>query len=216
MTSLSAALAALRSEYMQAGLQEEDALADPLAQLERWLAEALAAGVYEANAMTLATVSPEGVPSARIVLVKGIDARGVTFFTNYDSDKGRAIAAHPRVALAIHWRELERQVRLEGDAAPVTREESEAYFASRPRGSQLGAWASKQSEVVASRAELDRALAEAEARFAGQVVPCPPHWGGYRVTPTVMELWQGRPNRMHDRLRYQAVDAGWRRARLAP
>jgi pyridoxamine 5'-phosphate oxidase len=216
MSNLSEKLAPLRVEYQRAGLREEDVLADPIQQLERWLNEAIAAGVLEANAMTLATASPDGAPHARIVLLKGVDARGLTFFTNYESAKGHELAANPRAALLLFWHELQRQARVEGTLAPVAREESEAYFALRPRGSQLGAWASSQSAPVASRAALDAQLAEVEARFAGRDVPCPPHWGGYRVAPHAVELWQGRENRMHDRLRYAKDGGGWKLERLAP
>jgi pyridoxamine 5'-phosphate oxidase len=211
-------LASIRNEYARAGLLERDVLPDAIAQLERWMSEAIAAGVTEANAATLATCTPEGEPRARVVLVKGLDARGVTFFTNYDSAKGRDLAANPRAALVLFWKELERQVRIVGDASRVDREESEAYFASRPRGSQLGAWASSQSRIVASREELDAALAATEARFASGPVPTPPHWGGYRVAPRTMEFWQGRPSRMHDRLVYtrDGATGPWRIERLAP
>ena len=217
MANLSEKLAALRTDYMRAGLREEDVLPDPIAQFELWMGDAIAGGVLEANVMTLATVSANGAPHARIVLLKGVDPRGFTFFTNHDSDKGAELAFEPRAALVFFWRELQRQVRIEGTTAPVTREESEAYFATRPRGSQLGAWASPQSAGVESRADLDASLAAAEARFAGGDVPCPPRWGGYRVTPIIIELWQGRENRMHDRLRYALGERGaWRIERLAP
>jgi pyridoxamine 5'-phosphate oxidase len=216
MSNLSEKLAALRVDYMRAGLREEDVLPDPIAQVERWVGDAVAAGALEANAMTLATASLDGAPHARIVLLKGIDARGLTFFTNYESAKGDELAANPRAALVLFWGELQRQVRVEGGLARVARDESEAYFAKRPRGSQLGAWASHQSRRVDARAALDASLADAEARFAGRDVPCPPHWGGYRVTPVLIELWQGRENRMHDRLRYTRDGATWRIERLAP
>jgi pyridoxamine 5'-phosphate oxidase len=209
-------LPTLRREYERAGLREEDALAEPIGQFERWMSEALAAGVVEANAMTLATASPDGAPDARIVLLKGVDAHGFTFFTNYDSAKGHELAANPRASLVFLWRELARQVRITGSVTRVTREESEDYFASRPRGSQLGAWASAQSSRVDSRAALDVMLAQVTARFAGADVPCPPHWGGYRVAPDAVEFWQGRESRMHDRLRYVREATAWRRERLAP
>jgi pyridoxamine 5'-phosphate oxidase len=212
---LSPKLAALRSDYTQAGLREADVAAEPVAQMERWMTEAIAAGVTEANAATLATVTADGEPRARIVLVKGIDPRGVTFFTNYESAKGAELAANPRAALVLFWKELERQIRIVGDVTKVDVAESAAYFASRPRGSQLGAWASRQSEVVASREALDAQLAALEAKFPGEV-PLPPNWGGYRVLPRVVEMWQGRPNRMHDRLRYSTDRGGWRLERLSP
>jgi pyridoxamine 5'-phosphate oxidase len=216
MSNLSEKLAALRTDYMRAGLREEDVLADPIAQFGLWMGDALAAGVLEANAMTLATASPDGAPHARIVLLKGVDARGFTFFTNYDSGKGAELVANPRAALVVFWGELQRQVRFEGAVTQVARAESEAYFATRPRGSQLGAWASSQSARIDSRASLDAKLAEVDARFTTGAVPCPPNWGGYRLAPNVIELWQGRENRMHDRLRFVRDGHEWRMARLAP
>jgi pyridoxamine 5'-phosphate oxidase len=213
---LDATLAALRQEYTRAGLTEADAAAEPMAQVERWFAEAIAAGVYEANAVTLATASPEGAPNARIVLVKGIDARGLTFFTNYESAKGAELAANPRACLVAFWRELERQARVVGEVERLTRAESEAYFHSRPRGSQLGAWASSQSRVAVSREAIDAKLADVTARFAGRDVPLPEFWGGYRIVPRAVELWQGRPSRMHDRLRYRREGAAWVLERLEP
>ena len=213
---LDATLAALRQEYARAGLAEGDVAAAPLVQLERWLAEAIAAGVQEANAATLATASRDGAPDARIVLLKGIDPRGVTFFTNYESAKGAELAANPRACIVLFWRELERQARLTGDVERLTSEESDAYFHSRPRGSQLGAWASRQSSVVPSRDALDAKLAELAARFGDGAIPRPDYWGGYRLVPTSLELWQGRPNRMHDRLRYRRDGEGWVVERLSP
>jgi pyridoxamine 5'-phosphate oxidase len=214
--NLNAQLAALRLEYTRSGLREEDVLPDAILQFERWMNEAIAAGAEEPNAMTLATATPEGTPHARVVLLKGVDARGFMFFTNYESAKGREIAANPRASLLFFWRELARQVRISGRAAPVSREDSEAYFATRPRGSQLGAWASAQSAPVKSRAALDAALAEATARFGAGPIPCPPRWGGYRVAAELIELWQGRENRMHDRLRYTRHGHAWTMERLAP
>jgi len=219
---LDATLAALRTEYARAGLAEADLAPTPLAQLERWFAEAIAAGVSEANAFTLATASRDGVPNARILLAKGIDGRGITFFTNYDSAKGGELAANPRACAVFFWRELERQVRIAGDVEKVTRAESEAYFHSRPRGSQLGALASHQSALMPSRAAINAKLAEVTARFAdGSPVPLPDFWGGYRLVPRSLELWQGRPNRMHDRLRYTRGGEGagmsaWVIERLSP
>jgi pyridoxamine 5'-phosphate oxidase len=209
-------LAALRQEYGRAGLSERDVDPDPIAQLERWMGDALSSGVYEANAATLATASRDGAPNARVVLIKGIDARGVTFFTNYESTKGRELAANPRACIVVHWRELERQVRVAGRVEKVARAESEAYFQSRPRGSQLGAWASAQSEVVASREALDAKLADVAARFGEGEIPTPERWGGYRLAPETVELWQGRPNRMHDRIRYRQAGSGWVVERLSP
>jgi pyridoxamine 5'-phosphate oxidase len=207
----------MRREYMRAELTEDTAGADPVRQLAAWLAEAAAAGVTEPNAMTLATASADGVPSARMVLLKGIDDRGLVFYTNYGSRKGEELAANPRAALVLYWAPLERQVRVEGRVEKVPREESAAYFASRPRGSRLGALASPQSAVVAGRSVLEERLAELEAAHPGEDVPLPANWGGYLVVPETVELWQGRPNRLHDRLRYRADGrGGWIRERLAP
>jgi pyridoxamine 5'-phosphate oxidase len=191
-------------------------VSDPLAQLRDWYEHAVAAGLPEPEAMALATATPDGAPSVRFVLLKGIDERGVEFYSNYESRKGRELAANPRAALAILWRPQHRQVRVEGTVERLTAEESDAYFATRPRGAQLGAWASPQSEVVRDRDVLDRALADAEERFAGAPVPRPPHWGGFLVRPERIELWQGRLNRLHDRLRYVREAGGWRIERLAP
>ncbi|GAA1539632.1 pyridoxamine 5'-phosphate oxidase [Nocardioides humi] len=213
-------LAALRREYGDAGLAEDDVDPDPWALWRRWFDEVAAAGVHEPNAMVVATVDPDGAPSARMVLLKGVAAErpddGFTFFTNTGSRKGRALDREPRCALLFPWHPLERQVRVEGTAHPLAPEQVAAYFASRPRGAQVGAWASPQSAVVAGRAELDRRYREAEERFAGGDVPVPPAWGGYRVQPASFEFWQGRPGRMHDRLRYLRTSAGWEVARLAP
>jgi pyridoxamine 5'-phosphate oxidase len=206
----------MRREYMRAELTEDAAAADPVRQLAAWLEEAAAAGVTEPNAMTLATASADGVPSARMVLLKGVDDRGLVFYTNYGSRKGDELAANPRAALVLYWAPLERQVRVEGRVEKVPREESAAYFASRPRGSRLGALASPQSAVVAGRSVLEERLAELETAHPGEDVPLPDNWGGYLVVPEVVELWQGRPNRLHDRLRYRADGrGGWIRERLA-
>lgn len=211
-------LAALRTEYVRAGLTEDDASADPIALFRAWFDQAIAAEVREPNAMTLATASKDAEPSARIVLLKGFDESGFVFFTNYDSDKGRQLAENPRAALCFFWQPLERQVRIQGSVTKVTAEESERYFHSRPRGSQLGALASRQSEVIASREVLEEEIA-ALHRTYGETseIPLPPFWGGYRVAPLRIEFWQGRSSRLHDRLLYsRRADGTWARARLSP
>ncbi len=214
-------LADLRIEYMRETLDESDVAPDPYREFEHWLDEAVKAQVPEPNAMTLATVGPDGQPSARIVLLKGFDERGFVFFTNYASRKGRELAASARAALLFFWADLERQVRIEGSVEKVPASESVEYFASRPRASRLSAWASPQSESIAGRAALEARFAEAEARFrsAGEHVPRPPHWGGYLLTPAMLEFWQGRQSRMHDRVRYRrdpAHPGAWAIDRLAP
>jgi pyridoxamine 5'-phosphate oxidase len=211
-----AEIAALRREYMQRALNESDLASDPFQQFSTWFAEALACpAIAEANAMTVATVSADGKPHARYVLLKGFDAEGFVFFTNHDSDKGADLAVHPYAALTFGWLAHERQVRIEGPVTRTSREAVEAYFATRPRGSRLGAWASNQSRVIPNRAALEEKLAEAEARFPGDV-PVPDSWGGYRVAPEQVEFWQGRQNRLHDRLRYRRDGARWLIERLAP
>ena len=207
----------LRVDYGRGRLDESDASADPVEQFARWFAEASAAKIPEANAMTLATVGEGGAPSARIVLLKDFDARGFAFYTNYDSRKGRELAANPRAALCLFWQPLERQVRIEGVVEKVGRAESEAYFAGRPRQSQIGAWVSQQSSPIISRGELERIEAELQKRFDGAPVPMPGYWGGYRVVPSAIEFWQGRPSRLHDRLLYTPADGGgWTLRRLSP
>ncbi|MEP7180610.1 MAG: pyridoxamine 5'-phosphate oxidase [Betaproteobacteria bacterium] len=214
-------IADLRIDYMRETLDETDVAPDPFRQFEHWFDEAVKAQVPEPNAMTLATVGNDGGPSARVVLLKSFDGRGFVFFTNYLSRKGGELAAHAGAALLFFWAELERQVRIEGTVCKVPEGESNEYFASRPRASRLGAWASPQSEPVASRAVLEARFAEAERRFrdAGDHVPRPPHWGGYLLVPQTLEFWQGRRSRMHDRVRYHrdpAHPAAWAIDRLAP
>jgi pyridoxamine 5'-phosphate oxidase len=206
----------LRVDYKRAALSERDAASDPFELFTRWFDEAVAAAIPEPNAMTLATVDAAGRPAARIVLMKGIDTRGVVFHTNYDSRKGRDLAANPRAALLFFWVGLERQVRIDGTAERVSAEDSDAYFAARPRDSQISAWASPQSAPVADRAWLEARFAECEARFASGAVPRPPHWGGVRVVPDRFEFWQGRASRLHDRLVWSRQGDRWTIGRLAP
>jgi pyridoxamine 5'-phosphate oxidase len=210
-------LAELRREYAAEGLCEDDLPADPLAMFRRWMHDTVTAGLHEPNAMVLSTVSASGAPSARMVLLKGLDERGFCFYTNYSSRKAVELAAQPGCALLFPWHPLQRQVRIEGTALRMTPAENQAYFDTRPRASQIGAWASPQSEEVADRAVLDASYDAVASRFGREEpIPVPPHWGGYRVEPHVLEFWQGRPGRMHDRLRYRRTDAGWAVARLAP
>jgi pyridoxamine 5'-phosphate oxidase len=208
-------LAALRKSYERFELSDEEATHDPLRQFELWMEQAVQAQLPEPNAMTLATVSAEGRPSTRVVLIKGCDARGIVWYTNYESRKARDLSACPFASLQFHWVELERVVRIEGAVEKVSAEESDAYFASRPLDSRLGAWASPQSEVIASRAVLVSNAAKAAARF-GLHPPRPPHWGGFRLEPETWEFWQGRKSRLHDRLRFRKAGEGWIRERLAP
>ncbi len=205
----------MRISYERGSLDETQAANEPLRQFERWFAEAIDAGVLEPNAMTLATVGADGRPSTRIVLLKGVDAAGVVFYTNYDSRKGRELAANPQAALQFHWVELQRVVRVEGRVERTSAEESDAYYASRPVDSRIGAWASPQSQVIANRGVLVANAARTSARY-GLHPPRPAHWGGFRVVPDSWEFWQGRRSRLHDRLRYRLVDGHWVRERLAP
>jgi pyridoxamine 5'-phosphate oxidase len=207
----------LRREYSRQGLREEDADPDPIRQFRVWIEQALAAQLPEPNAMTLATATPDGRPAVRVVLLRGYDERGFVFYTNYDSRKGQELAANPRAALALYWAELERQIRIEGHVERVTPKESDDYFQTRPWESRLGAWASRQSSVIPDRAFLEREMEQLKARFPDGHVPRPPHWGGYRVVPASIEFWQGRPGRLHDRLRYLRQEGGdWLRQRLSP
>jgi pyridoxamine 5'-phosphate oxidase len=209
-------LARLRNEYQAAGLARRDLPDAPIVLWRRWLADAQAAGVAEINAMVVSTVDPDGAPASRTVLCKAADDDGFVFFTNYLSRKGVALGGEPRISLLFPWHQLSRQVIVNGVAVPVVRAESESYFATRPRGAQISAWASEQSSVVANRDLLERHTEVVEERYAGRDVPCPPHWGGFRVRPTTVEFWQGRNDRLHDRLRYRADASGWAVERLSP
>ena len=206
----------LRHEYADAGLNEDDAGDDPVLLFERWLGQAIDAGVPEPNAMALATASEDGRPSSRIVLLKGFDAAGLVFFTGYDSRKGRELEVNPRAAATMLWHPLQRQVRVEGSVTRVDPAESDAYFASRPRGAQISAAASPQSQTIADRAALEARRAQVEQMFQGRDVDRPESWGGYRLALDVVEFWQGRSSRFHDRLRYVRRDGSWDRTRLAP
>jgi pyridoxamine 5'-phosphate oxidase len=207
----------LRREVPESQLEESDVAPNPIDQFGAWMQEAIDAGLTFPNSMALATASAEGVPSARMVLLKGIDERGFVFFTNYESRKGRELAENPRAAAVFHWQQLGRQVRVEGEVAALPSEESEAYFRTRPRGSRLAAWASRQSEVVTSRRDLEERFAELSISYHEQDIPLPPFWGGYLLKPHMIELWQGRRDRLHDRVRYRKDREGsWIVERLAP
>jgi pyridoxamine 5'-phosphate oxidase len=205
----------LGEQYEGVPLEPDTCDPDPIVEVRRWMQVAVDGGISTPNAMTLATVDERGRPAARIVLLKEIDDRGFVFYTNYDSRKGRDLAVHPSAALVLYWEPLHRQVRVEGAIERVTAEESDAYFESRPHGSRIGAAASPQSQVIASRAPLEEAVAKLSAQYP-DVVPRPAHWGGYRVVPDAVELWQGQPSRLHDRVRYRLVGGVWVRERLAP
>src|SRR6185312_10888433 len=208
-------LAGLRRDYARESLSERDVAADPIAQFEKWFAQAQGAGSVEPNAMTLATSTPDGHPSARIVLLKSVDASGFVFFTDYRSRKGAELESNPHVSLCFWWGELQRQVRVTGTVARASREESDAYYRTRPHGSRIGAWASHQSAPLASREPLEREVQRLEQQYPADV-PLPPHWGGYRVTPETVEFWQGRPSRLHDRIVYTREAGRWRIGRLSP
>lgn len=209
-------LAALRAEYAREGLAEADAGSDPVALCARWIDEAVAAGIHEPNAMALATADESGRPSVRTVLLKGFDAAGAVFYTNYDSRKARELAVNPRASAVLLWRELQRQVRIEGQVDRVDAAQSDAYFGSRPRGAQIGAVASRQSQPIEDREMLEARVVDTGRTFDGRDVERPDYWGGYRITLEVMEFWQGRPDRIHDRLRFARAGDGWTRERLQP
>lgn len=209
-------IADIRKDYKQRSLDESDVVKDPVQQFSKWWEEAMNSEIDEVNAMTLATADAAGKPSARIVLLKGFDEKGFVFFTNYNSHKGGDIAANPFVSLVFFWKELERQVRIEGTISKVPAEDSDAYFNSRPAGSRIGAWASPQSKVIASREVIEKKVTELEKDFEDKPIERPPHWGGYVVAPQVIEFWQGRPSRLHDRIQYTRIETGWKVERLAP
>jgi pyridoxamine 5'-phosphate oxidase len=213
---MNASIAGLRKEYTLNGLNEEDVLASPTKQFQKWFQEALEADVLEPNGMVLSTIREDGFPAGRVVLLKELDDQGFVFYTNYNSDKGQNLVQHPVASLTFWWGELERQVRIVGKVEKVTAAESDAYFAVRPVGSQIGAWVSNQSEVLANRAILDEKVRFFVEKYTDQVVPRPSHWGGYRVVPHEIEFWQGRPSRLHDRIRYVLQNNEWKIERLSP
>jgi pyridoxamine 5'-phosphate oxidase len=209
-------VSSLRKEYTRAGLNKTDVHPDPIVQFHEWFEKVIDADLHEPNAMILATVTADGKPSARTVLLKGYDERGFIFYTNYEGRKANEIEANPRCSILFYWGELERQVRIEGRASRLSGEESDAYFASRPRGSRLAAWASEQSSPVENRSVLEERVRALEDEYEGREIPRPPFWGGYRVEPNTIEFWQGRENRLHDRLVYRREDGAWRIERLQP
>jgi len=216
MENISEKIAQMRREYVSQPFNENQVAGDPITQFKRWFDEAALSGQPDAEAMTLSTATLDGRVAARVVLLKGCDDRGFVFFTNYESHKSREIMTNPRVALTFYWHALHRQVRIEGLAEKVTLEESEEYFQTRPRGSQIGAWASPQSEEINDREALERRVGEIETRFKDRPITCPPFWGGFRVKPERVEFWQGRESRLHDRILYTLRDNEWRISRLAP
>lgn len=213
---MTTSIADIRKDYKQHSLNEADIATNPFVQFEQWWNEAIASEIDEVNAMTLATATKDGIPSARIVLLKGYDNKGFVFFTNYNSHKGQELLDNPHAALVFFWKELERQVRIEGLVEKVSEAESDEYFNSRPEGSRIGAWASPQSSVINDRSIIESNVDALTKQYTGQSIPRPAHWGGYRVKPQVIEFWQGRSNRLHDRFKFTASGDTWKRERLAP
>jgi pyridoxamine 5'-phosphate oxidase len=209
-------ISGIRKDYKMQTLSEADVAAAPLMQFSKWWDDAVKSEIEEVNAMTLATADKNGIPSARIVLLKEFSEKGFVFFTNYESHKGRELEKNPNACLVFFWKELERQVRITGQVKKISASESDEYFNSRPAGSRIGAWASPQSNVIDSRKLIEEKLSEYEHKFSGGDIPRPPHWGGYAVIPVIVEFWQGRPNRLHDRIRYTLAGSSWKIERLAP